>query len=823
MERFDQLLQKILLPFTGEKHRGFDNLSVIGGLDKYMLTWIGRAREHYPHDQRVRETLTLAMHLASSYGGLDPARRKKVLVQIHQLITSLIPGGKKAVNQSKPAKPRKNKPSSKKLTEEKIIPVSREVKKETARKLAEKLEASLKDPVTSIRGVGGKTAGSLAELGIRTVEDLLYHLPRDYQDFREAPGLDRVEPGGFHILRGKLEAIYTRRLGRGRSITKSAISDDNGYLTLVWFNQPYVASRLKEGGEYIISGQVENHQGQLQINSPQMAPVEEVSGGQTAGIRPVYPLSAGLGQRTMEKLIATATESHGHLLREILPEDLLLRLDLPGISEALQKAHKPGNIEEAHRATERLRFQEAFLMQLASARNRRQIRNRRKEHSYIPREDFCRIYEGQLPFNLTGAQKKVLKEIIEDMYSPAPMNRLLQGDVGSGKTIICALGTLLTARSGYQSVILAPTEVLAEQHYYSFRHFLEPFGIGCELLIGSVNPRGKEEIKTRLSTGDLPVVVGTHALIQEDVTFARLTFGVVDEQHKFGVMQRAALKGKGSCPDLLFTTATPIPRSLTLTLYGDLDVSIIDEMPPGRQEVETFWVTPDQEGRVWEILQEEISSGGQAYIVCPIIDESENFEATALMNLHRQIQERFESVPVGILHGRMPTAEKEEAMESFASGKLSILVATTVIEVGVDVPGASMMVIMDANRFGLGQLHQLRGRVGRGRRKSRCILLAPRNSLSDQRLKTIVGSSSGFEIAEADLLQRGPGDICGSRQSGLPPLRFLDLARDYQLIQRAREEAMIMEEKDPNFLQKDHLSIKEKLESGYKNTWDIIH
>jgi ATP-dependent DNA helicase RecG len=807
METIEEFFRKILLPFREEARQGFTNRTVIGGFDAYVSSWAARAMSSFPKDPALKKTLGMVIKAAARYGAAPPAGRKGIMKEIYFLLKPGAGGLKE-----EPAKPAP-------------LPVDGEMKSRVARKLTrEGVPASLADPVTRVPGVGPRTGAILQNAGIATVEDLLFHVPREYQDRREIKALCRVEAGKFQVMKGRLGRVMTRSLGRGKSITKSAIMDASGSVSLVWFNQPFAVRSLKEGAEYIVSGRVEYKFGSLQVASPDMEELDSSGDAPLPGITPIYPLTEGISQKFMRRVAGAALQKYLPLVEECLPPEIPERLGMPSFPAAVRAAHHPESPGEAEKAMERLRFEEAFFMQLRIAQRRRSLQEEKKSRSYIPLPPLQQEFENGLPFRLTPSQRKAIEEIRRDFESPHPMNRLLQGDVGSGKTIVCAFFVLAAARSGYQAAIMAPTEVLAEQHFYNFRQILGSYGVDCSLLVGATPPDQKEKVKCRLRDGSLPVVVGTHALIQEDVSFHHLAFAVVDEQHKFGVMQRATLKEKGQSTDFLFTTATPIPRSLCLTLYGDLDASVIDELPPGRQPIKTMWIPPAEMERVYRFMEGEIEKGGRAYVVCPIIDESEKVEGTPLLTQYQVICSRFPGVGVGLLHGRMKGTAKEEAMRDFASGKYAILVSTTVIEVGVDVPDAALMVILDANRYGLGQLHQLRGRVGRGQRKSYCIMVAGRKGAeAGQRLRVLMESQSGFEIAEADMRLRGPGDIAGFQQSGMPPLRFLDMSRDYGVILKARDEAFRIDREDPRLLQKDHGKIKEKLQSGYKNTWDIIH
>lgn len=836
-EKFFDIMEKLLLPFREEYRQKCRNQSVIGGFDSYLLKWLKEALEKCDDDGNTKQCLVILSDEFKNYKKLKPVERANLLKQTHPVITSLKEGrvppdyillknnGRKtaAVNsclmpeqrgtlniQAKDQKDRKtiiNEGQAK--TVEKITGIRSPIS----------LDSSLSD----FPGIGTKISAHFKKLNIHNVLDLFYHFPREYQDRRNLIGFDKIEPGKFQVLLGTIGEIHSRNIRQNLKITKAAFYDENGLLNLIWFNMPHIARSLKRGKKYIVSGIVEYKFGEPQINSPE---IEEWDGKEVTGkyLTPVYPLTEGLSQKFIRKVILSSVQRYADLLVDVFPGDLLERLDLPKLSEAVRKIHQPLSNEETVRARTRVLFEEAFFMQFLIARQRRVFHQVLKDREYRFSSVFLKEFEDNLEFHLTKSQREVISEILEDMQSKVPMNRLLQGDVGSGKTIVCILFTLLAVRSGHQAAIMAPTEVLAEQHYYNFCRILDRFGVKTGLLIGATPKNEKQALKTLLESGELNVIVGTHALIQEDVNFSSLAFAVVDEQHKFGVIQRATLKEKGQGTDFLFTTATPIPRSLCLSVYGELDISTIGEMPPGRQPVNTIWATEAEKERVYGFVEKEIRDGGQTFIICPIIEESEKLELTPLMNEYELVNARFPDYSVGLLHGRMKSSEKEEVMRAFSSGEYNILVSTTVVEVGVDVSNASVMVILDAQRYGLGQLHQLRGRVGRGKRKSTCILVSKSGAGdSSKRLRILTRTNSGFDIAEEDLKLRGPGDLMGVKQSGLPELRFLDIVRDYDIIMKARDEAFRLENKDPELSGKGLELLREKVLEKFKKIWDIIH
>jgi ATP-dependent DNA helicase RecG len=530
-------------------------------------------------------------------------------------------------------------------------------------------------------------------------------------------------------------------------------------------------------------------------------------------IVPIYPLTEGIRQKRMRQIIWNAMQ-YAHLAPEILPRSVRERLGLMPIQQALQQIHFPDDEQMIEPARQRLVFEEFFLMQLGVGMQRQRTRQERGIAMRIDADRLNEMLHRIVPFELTNAQKRVIHEIWNDMAQPHPMNRLLQGDVGSGKTIVAAAAILAAVDNQYQAAIMAPTEILAEQHYITLHRLFQPLGISVELLVGRLSNKQRQQARERIATGRGMVAVGTHALIQEGVSFARLGLAIVDEQHRFGVLQRAALRDKGIMPHVLVMTATPIPRTLTLTLYGELDVSVIDELPPGRKPVRTYWKTPEERLKVYAGVRKLVEQGRQAYVICPLIDESDKLQVRAAEQMAEHLQKDvFPDLRVGLLHGRMKPAEKEAVMEAFRAGELDILVSTTVIEVGVDVPNAAVIVIEDADRFGLAQLHQLRGRVGRSEHQSYCVLIAdPKSEEGQRRMEIMTRTNNGFLIAEEDLRIRGPGEIYGTRQSGMPSFRVADLVKDMRLLEVARQEAFRLLERDPELARPEHTALREAVE-----------
>lgn len=661
---------------------------------------------------------------------------------------------------------------------------------------------SLDSEIQYLKGVGPKLAPLFGKLGISTVRDLLFHLPRRYEDRSHLPPLSSLRPGDWATVRGRISGLNSRPLSGGRVVITTRLTDDRAGIQLVWFNQPWVRRKLETyRGEIIAYGQVKEGSTWLEMSSPEYELIDEDGAEAFAKITPVYPLTEGLLQANVRRAVASAMDHLGQV-PESLPDNLRRRYELLPIQEALRAIHRPDNDEERKAARRRLVFEEFFVMQMALAMQRAETNQELGIAFEIPVGVEQEMKE-MLPFTLTGAQQRVIGEIFGDLRRPEPMNRLVQGDVGSGKTAVAACAMLAVVRSGYQACLMAPTEILAEQHAINLRRMLEPLGIPVVLLVGKLSSTQKKKAYAEVKAG-AAVAVGTHALIQEGVEFPRLGLAIIDEQHRFGVMQRAALRDKGfGRPDVLVMTATPIPRTLTMALYGDLELSVIDELPPGRTPIKTHWRPAMDRPKIYQTVQELVALGQQAYVVCPLVADSDKMQAQAAEDLYERLSSGvFSNLQVGLLHGQLKPADKEATMEAFRRGELNVLVSTTVIEVGVDVPNATVMIIEDANRFGLSQLHQLRGRVGRGAAQSFCILIADtRNDEARRRMEIMAETSDGFKIAEEDLRIRGPGEVAGTRQHGNLDLKIADLIQDAGLLEEARQAAMKLAAYDP-FLEK---------------------
>ncbi|MHB8835389.1 MAG: ATP-dependent DNA helicase RecG [Candidatus Methylomirabilia bacterium] len=668
---------------------------------------------------------------------------------------------------------------------------------------------TVSDAVRVIPGVGRARAEHLERLGVFTVDDLLRLLPHRYEDRRELTPIAALVPGAGASFEARVAsagpAITPRRRLR---VFRAVFEDDSGRVAALWFRfrAAHLQSLLRPGVRLLVHGTLAVAGGQREILHPELELLGEDGQRCTPTVRPVYPATEGLPQATLRAIIVRALAAVLPGLEDPLPPALRARLGLPGLAESFATLHDPGAGSPAavpvpgnsvwHR---RLVFDELFKMQLQLALRRRQHQAARPGKVRLDAGKVLKRLGDCLPFALTAAQARVCGEILADMAAPRPMQRLLQGDVGSGKTVVAALAILAAAAGGGQSALLVPTELLAEQHYLTLGGLARALGLEPELLTGGVSRAGRARVLAGLADGRVPLVIGTHALLESRVRFSRLALAVVDEQHRFGVRQRLGLREKGEDPDLLVMTATPIPRSLALTLYGDLDLSTIDELPPGRRAVSTRVVGEAGRRAAWELLRAEVSLGRRAYVVCPLIEEEGGEDPTAAVRAAERLRAQFPQFRVGLLHGRMPIEERSRAMERFRTGEVPLLVATTVVEVGLDVPEATVILIERAERFGLSQLHQLRGRVGRGPLAGHCLLLTgPRPSPeARERLAVLARTADGFAVAEADLEIRGPGHLAGTRQAGLAELRLADLVRDRELLAAARGEARRVVAADP--------------------------
>ena len=645
--------------------------------------------------------------------------------------------------------------------------------------------ARLSDPITILKGIGPTKAKQFAALGIYTLQDLICHFPRSYEDRTRLVTIAELEvdqPACFKAV--VMNTPRTAHIRKGLDITRVQVADHSARLNLTFFNQKFTTEQLQYGKEYIFYGAVSGDYGGYSMTSPSFEAIDSAP-VTTRRVLPIYPLTAGLSNAAVLKAVRQAL-AICNTPAEILPPQVRSRYGILPAEQAYYAIHEPASMQEAELAKKRLIFEEFFIFSAGLALMRAQRAG--KQLPPYPDTDLTAFYEA-LPFTLTGAQSRAIDEIAADLRRGTPMNRLVQGDVGSGKTMVAAAAAYLAVKNGHQAALMAPTEILAEQHYTSLSRLLTPLGISVGLLTGSLTPKQKKLTREAMEAGQIQLVIGTHALVSESTVFADLGLVIADEQHRFGVAQRSRLSAKGEDPHVLVMSATPIPRTLALLMYGDLEVSILDELPPGREPVDTFLVNESYRARLNGFIRKQAAEGHQSFVVCPAVEENEELDLKSAEVWAETLQKTvFPDLRVALLHGQMKGAQKEAIMAAFARGEADVLVATTVIEVGVDVPNATLMVVEDADRFGLSQLHQLRGRVGRGNAKSYCILVSQnKNPETNARLKALCKTTDGFKIAEEDLQLRGPGDFFGSRQSGLPVFRVANLSCDLATLKQAQQ------------------------------------
>ncbi|MER3398717.1 MAG: DNA helicase RecG [Chloroflexota bacterium] len=801
-----ELLDRFCQVIELELKRGGQDQTVEGGLDGFLVNWRRLA---------AAQNLLTGFPELESYAALDPDSRIVWLEQARQWARAI----RAALHRAPPS----------------VTPTPRQAGRRPAAP-----SLTPEDSVTRLPRVDRVTALRLGRLGIKTVRDLVYHFPFRYEDWSRVRKIAELRPHEEATVVGRIIAVQATRLGaRGLPATEVLVADETGTLRVVWFNQPYLARTFKTGTTLVLSGRTEYFRGVKVFESPEY----EVYDGadellHTGRLVPIYRVTEGLTPKTLRRLIKTALDVCLNAIPDGLPAWLRAEFDLVDLATALRQIHFPDDYVALRSARRRLAFEELFYIQVLVLSRRRQAEVGATAPRLQGGQGLVSAFIAALPFKLTTAQERVLGEVLADLGRDRPMNRLLQGDVGSGKTVVAAAAMLVAVGSGYQAALMAPTEILAEQHFSTLVGLLSGLPDGLRPRVGLLTaslarvwprpesqpalfesgPAGdngrvrREELYRLLQTGEVDIVVGTHALIQETVAFSKLGLVIVDEQHRFGVVQRSALRRKGENPHVLVMTATPIPRSLALTLYGDLDLSIIDELPPGRKPVKTRLIEPERRHRVYQFIRQQVERGFQAFVICPLIEESEALQVKAAeAEFERLRTEVFPDLRVGLLHGRMAAAEKERVMRAFRDRELDILVATPVVEVGIDIPNATVMVIEGAERFGLAQLHQLRGRVGRGEADSYCVLLTENASAEAvERLRLVERSHNGLELAEADLRMRGPGEYFGTRQSGLPDLKLAQVS-DLSLLELAREAARRLLTRDPDLSQPEHQAILSRL------------
>ncbi|MFC1893192.1 ATP-dependent DNA helicase RecG [Chloroflexota bacterium] len=795
-----------------EHKKGYADSAVIGGLDRFLRNWSSPAIESITNPRLLARFRRL---VNPGYSSLTREQRKQWARDVLAVLAKVEPTAQEKAQ----AKPKSVSPAT-----FGSAPVASRPSLTARRPGTESLDS----PITSIKGISSSLAAKFERLGVKTIRDLLYFFPHRHLDYGLRKSISQLTEGEEQTILAHVWQAQEAFLG-GRRSTEAIVGDETGNVRVVWFNNPYLAKKLPTNARVVISGRVGLFGGRHVFESPEWELAEDKELVHTGRLVPVYPLTQGLRPRPVRQLMKRVVDRWAWQLADFLPPELKQQCHLPDLPQAIMQAHYPEDDAAKAKARDRLAFDELILLQLGVLSRKRDWQESQPGNPFRTEIPVLDTFLQSLPFVLTAAQRRVLQELLADLQKSRPMSRLLQGEVGSGKTVVAVAALLVGAASGYQGAFMAPTEILAEQHFTNIcqllsrvappvqeEGYLRTYSLSrpltIALLTGDINQLQKQGLQQRISSGEIDIVIGTHALIQKGVEFQRLGLAVVDEQHRFGVAQRSALRQKGFNPHVLVMTATPIPRTLALTLYGDLDLSVIDQLPPGREAVKTKWLKAVQRESAYAFIRRQVASGRQAFIVCPFVEESEVIEArAAVAEYERLSHEVFPDLHLGLLHGRMSAAEKERVMRHFRAGKLDILVSTPVVEVGIDVPNATVMLVESADRFGLSQLHQFRGRVGRGEEQSYCMLLAQNPSeVARQRLDLIEKIRDGFQLAEEDLKLRGPGEFFGTRQSGLPDLRMAKLS-DVALLQLARSAAIRLFEKDPHLERLEHRLLAQEM------------
>lgn len=793
-----------------ECKKGYTDKAVIGGLDKYLHRQAGQIRQSI-RDPKLLVSFDKLDLANSNYGSYSLEQRKSWLANILEWLDNW--------------ERNRQENNQKVRTPEKTPSAKSELRK----------SGDLNSPVTVIKGITPKVSNKFAKLNVRTVRDLLYFFPRRYVDYSQRKPICELVEGEEQTIIGTVWQARVATFGN-RPGTEAIVGDATGNVRVVWFNQPYLAKSLPTNATIAISGLVSVFKGQKVFESPEWELLKDKEPIHTGRLVPIYPLTEGLSPRQVRRWTKEALDAYSWQLKDFLPQDVKIRCQFLELRTAVEQIHYPEDPTMAEKARRRLAFDELFLLQLGLLLKKRDWQETQPGNAFHVDPRIVERFLRCLPFTLTSAQERVLGEILTDLQQAKAMSRLLQGDVGSGKTVIATLALLIAVANDFQAALMAPTEVLAEQHFHTICGYLsqasrgksevEPNGeefvrsysgflsrpVSVGLLTGSLRSADKERLHSEIKQGRISIIVGTHALIQKEVEFQKLGLAVIDEQHRFGVLQRSSLRQKGFNPHILAMTATPIPRTMALTLYGDLDISIIDELPPGRQVVRTKCLEPEHRQKAYEFLRRQVTNGRQAFIICPLIEESEILQAkAAIVEYERLSREIFPDLKLGLLHGQMPIDEKEKVLRQFRAGSLDILVSTSVVEVGIDVPRASVILIEGAERFGLSQLHQLRGRVGRDKEQGYCMLVSEKASPeARERLRLMEKIHDGFALAEKDLELRGPGEFFGTHQSGLPNLRLARLS-DLQSLEIARREAMTVFQSDRYLTKPEHLLLRQQL------------
>lgn len=814
--------------FRLEAKKQYNNDAIIGGLESMLTHWAADARA-----DQIPEIIVQAVTVRlRDYQNLSPTSRKEVLTGLWKRIQRELgvgtlnddrqqPQGQNTI----PIQPQHDadqQPSEASST----LAVNSSPTKELSE--SDHIEtANLDVSVTALDKIGPKYAEKLEQLNIQTLGDMLYHFPKRYVDYSTLKPINKLKYGDKVTVIGSVQSIFKRSVKSGRTqLVEAIISDGSGALKVTWFNQPWIINKLKEKSQISLSGKIDQYLGRLVVNNPEWSIIEREH--LTAkGITPVYPLTAKITQNWLRLRMEDIVQQWASKVSDPLPLSLRESAEVMDLSIALQQIHYPDSWKKLELAQQRLAFDEILLLQLGVLQQKKVWAERQAQTFELSQTQYSTLL-SRLPYTLTTSQKNSLTEVRKDLASGHPMNRLIQGDVGSGKTVVAALSAAIIIQHDAQVAIMAPTSILAKQHYKNFVNLLALDGSilapqEIRLMIGATNENEKEEIRAGLTSGEIKIVIGTHALIEGQVTFAKLQLGVIDEQHRFGVDQRALLRAKGDNPHILVMTATPIPRSLALTVYGDLDLSVIDEMPPGRQSIQTFVRLPQERELTYNLIRRQVKAGHQAFIIYPLVEESDKSEEKAAVEEHARLKnDVFPHLKLGLLHGRLSSTEKETVMENFHQGEYNILVSTSVVEVGIDVPNATVMLIEGAHRFGLAQLHQFRGRVGRGAAKSYCILIPTKpDAIENERLQAMAETNDGFELAERDLDQRGPGQFLGTRQSGFSELQMANLT-DLALIEKARRHAQSVYHRDPGLTLLEHQPLEQRLNRFWQiNSSDI--
>lgn len=829
-------LQKLQKFFKLEAERGYDDRAVVGGLERTIDTWENEARA----DNLPEDLIQAVIARLRDYNRLSEISRQETLQGLWQRIQRVMdiqdvpyPSQKskdKATSSADSSPPPAQKQIPSPNLQTKNQPESGQVQEEKSAAGEQKKihPEALDSPVTVLQGVGVRHGETLKRLGMETLGDMLYYFPRRYEDYSQLKPINHLVYGEVVTIIGTIQNVTNRTLSNKRgNLTEAVLSDGTASLRVTWFNQPWIGQRLRSGTQLVLSGKIDQYLGRKVMNNPEMEPLEQQN-LHTNRIVPIFPLTAKITQRWLRRLMHQVVTYWAPNVQEPLPIHLRRAADLMDLPNALLQTHFPDSWKQLNAARYRLAFEEVFFLQLGLLQQKSDWQKLTARVFSSPPQ-WIHEQDATLPFKLTSAQVRAINDICSDLASGSPMNRLLQGDVGSGKTVIAALAMTLVTQQGCQTALMAPTSILAEQHFRSLRTLLVDDKQLIEeteirLMIGATPEGEKRTIREELASGKTKVLIGTHALIEEPVVFSDLQLAIIDEQHRFGVAQRAALRQKGDNPHLLVMTATPIPRSLALCVYGDLDLTVMDEMPPGRQEISTYVLTPITRERAYSLIRREVERGRQAFIIYPLVEEGEKIylNGKAAVEEHERLQtEIFPDFKLGLLHGRMKPDEKDQVMARFRDGDYQVVVSTSVVEVGVDIPNATVMLVEGANRFGLSQLHQLRGRVGRGQDKAYCLLIPDaEDATENERLAAMVETNDGFILAELDLKQRGPGDFLGTRQSGFAELRMANLA-DVVLIEKARLAAKTIFENDPNLTLPEHQLLITAMKRFWRAEGDI--